>query len=102
MSITEDTEKAFAAGFRGDNASTPSNHDELIAAVEKMAGKHDAIQVRPHQTAEAGDVLTFGDNHEYVSLGSDEKAKNSEWDNITRDRDGKIEYWKKKAERPMS
>jgi len=50
----------------------------------------------------AGDVKTFGDEQEYESLGTDEKAKNSEWDNITRDRDGKIEYWKKKAERPMS
>lgn len=99
---TDAAEKAFASGFRGENAAPEPSHAELIAAIEKMAEKHDSLQVRPHQKADAGDVKTFGDDQQYESLGSDEKAKNSDWDNITRDRDGKIEYWKKKTERPMS
>ena len=54
------------------------------------------------QMAKAGDVRTFGDNHQYESLGTDDAARNSPWDNITRE-GGKPEYWKKKApvESPM-
>ena len=99
--MSDPVEDGFAEGFRGKSAA-PSKDAELHAAMDKMAEKHDTIRVHGHEMAEAGDVKTFGDNQEYESLGSDEKAKNSEWDNITRDRDGKIEYWKKKAERPMA
>lgn len=54
------------------------------------------------QMAKAGDVRTFGDGLQYESLGTDENARNGEWENITRD-GGRPEYWKKKApkESPM-